>query len=148
MAYYLDNSPEQRKKNLIGGLITGCIVLFGTFSCIYIAADLSPAQSSELSIERLLGLGIFAFLLGVVVFILYPQNRKKQILKNLEKICNEDGAYEPDKWTVSIDESEIKISSEKSEGMMRWDVIDKIIINGDILDRLSKEQICQIQISE
>jgi hypothetical protein len=123
MAYYLENSPKLRKKYLVEGLVTGCVVLFGVFSCLYIAADTSPAKKGELTVEQLIGLGMFAFVIGLAVFILYPENRKKQIIKNLEKISDEDSGQTPHKWTLSLNEGEIRITSETSAGMLRWEAI-------------------------
>jgi hypothetical protein len=133
VAYYLQNSPIQRKKHLVEGIIAGSAVLFGVFSCLYIVGDISPAKTREPTMDHLIGLGILALVLGLIVFLLYPENRKKQILKNVEKVCNEDSGYTPHKCALSLGENEIRATSETGEGMIRWEAIDKIVVNGDYI---------------
>ena len=131
--YHHKHSPALRKQALTGQIVTTLVVFFGIillFSFIYSTGP----DTGSLSPNIILSIFLLALFLAGATFAFYPQAYISKIMKNAEKLHNErDGGYEPTECILMFSDSEIEVNSDVGESKIRWDAIEKIIIDGDYI---------------
>ena len=132
--YHHRNSPTLRKQYLTGQIVSALMVSSSVFFCFYLISTISPRADGPPSPEALFSFFFLAAFTAFIVFVFYPSSYKHKLMKNVEKLLNEqDVEYTPKECTISFSDNEIKSSSETGEGKIYWDSIDRVVIDGEYI---------------